>query len=286
MTTAAVPSTDRHRPIFVAQGVIATIAVVAALIGLAAGGSTQAVELAESFETLRTNPYRFAVSQEFTGTGARSAQQGFALDMKGAFDPESGLSKLVMKFGGIGFKSECTYVSDEDDLYIAVHKSRQADIGAKWLHTTSKSAMEGLNFTESLEKLQSDPEAFVGDLEDTGEEATVRGVKASRYSGEMDFGSLFEGSPFSTETTTFPDAIPFDLYLDEDGTPRRFVMTFKTGGSEAIGFVMTQEFYDIGKPLDIKRPAKDGVRDGAISEFTTACFPKPEAGDIPFPSGY
>ena len=134
-----------------------------------------------------------------------------------------------------------------------------------------------------------DPSAFVGlfagvfDVRAAGERE-LGGVPTTHYVGTIDLGKVLHG--FSDVVGEDADAatkaqlkeavkqfeslgidqkIPFEIWIDEEGLPRRQRITMDFGdllpGAEGASMDMTVDFSDFGKPVHIQVPDPSEVTD-------------------------
>jgi hypothetical protein len=135
----------------------------------------------------------------------------------------------------------------------------------------------------------TDPSAFVGlfagvfDVKASGEQ-DLKGVPTTRYVGTIDLKKVLEG--FSDVVGKDVDAatkkqlelaveqfealgigkkIPFEIWIDDEGFPRRQRITMDFGdlvpGAEEASMDMTVDFSEFGKPVDIEIPRRSEVTD-------------------------
>jgi len=135
----------------------------------------------------------------------------------------------------------------------------------------------------------TDPSAYIGlfagvfDVEAAGEQE-IDGVSTTHYVGSIDLKKVIEG--FSDvvgedvdeatkeqlemvvdqfESLGIDETIPFEIWIDGEGLPRRQRISMDFGklvpGSEEAGMEMTVDFSDFGKPVDIRIPRASEVTD-------------------------
>jgi hypothetical protein len=142
----------------------------------------------------------------------------------------------------------------------------------------------------------TDPSAYVGlfagvfDVKVSGEEE-LKGVPTTHYVGTIDLKKVVKG--FSEvvgkdadaatkkqlkeavkqfESLGIDDKIPFEIWIDAEGLPRRQRITMDFGklvpGAEDANMEMTVDFSDFGKPVDIEIPDPSDVTDmtGALGD--------------------
>lgn len=84
------------------------------------------------------------------------------------------------------------------------------------------------------------------DVEEVGS-ATIQGMKTTRYRGVLRAEQL---SPSAREGTV--EAVPFELWVDEDGLIRRLRLRYDRGSDVAI-----YHFSQFGRPAEIHIPRRD-----------------------------
>ncbi len=135
----------------------------------------------------------------------------------------------------------------------------------------------------------TDPSAYIGlfagvfDVKASGEQE-LDGVSTTHYVGTIDLAKVLEG--FSDVVGKDVDAatkdqlemavkqfsvlgidkkIPFEIWIGEDGLPRRQRITMDFGdlvpGTEEASMEMTVDFSDFGEPVDIEIPRRSEVTD-------------------------
>jgi hypothetical protein len=149
----------------------------------------------------------------------------------------------------------------------------------------------------------TDPSAFVGlfagvfDVKVSGEEE-LNGVPTTHYVGTIDLKKVLKG--FSDvvgkdadaatkkqlkaavkqfESLGIDEKIPFEIWIDAEGLPRRQRITMDFGklvpGAEEASMEMTVDFSDFGKPVDIQIPDPSDVTDmtGALGDAGSGSGP-------------
>jgi hypothetical protein len=135
----------------------------------------------------------------------------------------------------------------------------------------------------------TDPSAYIGlfagvfDVKASGEQQ-LDGISTTHYVGTIDLAKVLEG--FSDVVGEDVDAatkkqlemavkqfsvlgidkkIPFEIWIDEDGLPRRQRITMDFGdlvpGTEEASMEMTVDFSSFGEPVDIEIPRRSEVTD-------------------------
>ena len=252
--------------LLIAQSALATVVLIAAIVGLATGNGAP-LNVTSTFDALRTHSYRFAIEQQVTGPETTTSPVAdFGFSIRGAFDAESERSELVMTFNNPALKASCTYVGKGSDFYVRVHESRRAELGADWIHTDAKNVLQALTVARTFERLHESGDLYEGLVADGSEE--VRGVDTTRYRGKVRVADLFEGS---TAPSTQARQFPIEIFVDDDGLPRRTTIEFKPSETSDFGSKVIQDFYDFDR-VTVAKPTN--VREGDAKLATLACFEK------------
>jgi hypothetical protein len=135
----------------------------------------------------------------------------------------------------------------------------------------------------------TDPSAFVGlfagvfDVEAAGEQE-LAGVPTTRYVGTIDLKKVLKGftdvvgedadaavkaqlkeAVKQFESLGIDEKIPFEIWIDAEGLPRRQRITMDFGdllpGAEGASMEMTVDFSDFGEPVHIQLPDPSDVTD-------------------------
>ncbi len=115
----------------------------------------------------------------------------------------------------------------------------------------------------------------------------LRGAREVRYVGEERVGDSlvrhYQGtadldhaaraaSPYARGALTAAadgfvhDAVTFDVYLDEDGRPRRVRHEFALSGDSPVRVASTVETYDFGAPAEVALPADRDIYAGTVRQ--------------------
>ena len=135
----------------------------------------------------------------------------------------------------------------------------------------------------------TDPSAYIGlfagvfDVRDSGEQE-LQGVSTTHYVGSIDLKKVLGGfadvvgEDVDAETRKqlemvveqfeslgIDEKIPFEIWIDEEGLPRRQRISMDFGdlvpGDEEASMRMTVDFSDFGKPVEIEIPRPSEVTD-------------------------
>ena len=199
-----------------------------------------------------------------------------AMDM--AFDYKQKLMSMVTKSEG----QEFTMIAHENDLYMKI-PGLGGSMGAEgrdWIKMTDPSMAE--QFAQGQSGMfgaganaQSFLDGFLGagaTVEDLGRE-DVRGVPTNHYRGTVSAAEaatsgdtgLSDAEKSALEKSLGGEAdIPVEVWIDDDGLVRKMEMALSGttyGLSAGETTTMTMELFDVGKPIEIKVPAKEKVLD-------------------------
>lgn len=135
----------------------------------------------------------------------------------------------------------------------------------------------------------TDPSAYIGlfagvfDVKDSGEQE-LQGVSTTHYVGTIDLQKVLEGFTDVVgkdvdaatreqlqmvveqfESLGIEEKIPFEIWIDEEGLPRRQRISMDFGklvpGAEEASLEITVDYSDFGKPVDIEIPRPSEVTD-------------------------
>lgn len=100
----------------------------------------------------------------------------------------------------------------------------------------------------------------------------IRGVRCSRYSTTVDLTAAANGTTLNRggweKLIEEPQALPIDVWLDDQNRVMRILMTLRTKADEstsrkAATTKVTTEFYDFGTPVKVTIPPASDVADGS-----------------------
>ena len=251
------------------------------------GGSEQGVSVAQAATLARdagsANVYMEVVTTipdgEITLTG------------DGAFDMENNRGHLSFTAQGTGQAAQVSQqignmeaVYDKLVAYMKIPALAQMmPAGKQWIKVDFASLGEksGVDVAQLSQLGQNNPMEQldylrgVKDVEEVGTEE-VRGVETTHYTGVIDFEQLKNelpqnaaGSIDRLKELTGIDKAPIDVWLDEDGLPRRvnydFDIETPTGTSSPGGakIALTVEFFDFGTDVQVEIPPESEVFDPA-----------------------
>jgi hypothetical protein len=261
--------TSRGLPL--AAGLL-VVAVAATLLAVRAGDDESADVLVRAREEMESvGTFRFKMNQALPG--ARSASPFASVGMEGAVDVDGGLSRFVMTTTGSGLNLRCTMIASDKRLFINVDPSRRAEIGADWIRSDSPTLLAGATFQFRPDRLYRDASRIFTDLERTGTRE-IRGVRTTRYEGNVDFAAFLPNpGPSPLPTAGFDLDVPVEILVDARGLLHRMTVALKSPQRRSAGFEVTVDFFDYGKPVDIKTPPASAVKEATPQQTATACFP-------------
>jgi hypothetical protein len=257
------------------------IALLAAFVLVVVGGSALAERYVDPSAQLLTKTaaaaeqagsYRFVTTQRYSGEVPRGGAYAAGVQLSGFVDLDADVSRFetVINLGRIDAK--CAYMSIGDDLYVAVHPSRRNEFGASWLRTSGERSLAAANLQGLRpDQLNEHSVKFFAGLEPAGE-ATVRGVRTTRYRGEVDIAALAGGRTTPRAQIELGRTLPVSVYIDEDGLLRR--LTIEISSARRFGVTFTTDLFDYGRDARITRPAPGAVKAGNAQMFAVACYPK------------
>lgn len=230
----------------------------------------------------RAGAYRFVTSQRYAGDLPKGSAYSAGVLLQGGVDIDAGVTQFdtVVELGRI--EAKCSYLTIGDDLFVSVHPSRRKDLGASWLRVRAEGAIAVANL-QGLRPDQLDERTlrlFEG-LEPDGR-ATIRGVRTTRYRGEIDIAA-FASSPSAQRAVTkqVGRTLPIAVYIDDDDLLRR--LTIELGAGRRAGVTFTTDLFDYGDQIRVRRPPAGAVKMGDRNSFAVACYPKvfPRTSPVP-----
>lgn len=257
-----------------------------ALLLAACGGSASTVDPRDAVLDAMTAIYEAGtVHQEFEMSVAAGGQS-FAFTGEGDVDNEHQRASMTMDLGVMGGSMDM--IVDGGVVYMRAPMFQE--VGTDWI-SMDPSKMDPAAAAQfgGLGSGTMDPSAYVGlfagvvDVEAEGQEE-VGGVTTTRYAGTIDLGKVLENFagivgedvPPATEEQleTALDQIralgmdgdlPFEIWIDADGFPRRQRITMDFGamvpGEGEAAMEMTVEYSAFGQPVDIEVPKRSEVTD-------------------------
>jgi hypothetical protein len=224
--------------------------------------------------------------------------QAFDITASGAFDFVESRGSLAyrMKVPELGrVNMEMRLVGEKMFLRLPAALGGALSNGKRWIGVDVGMALEGeglgaLDFTR-----QQDPAELLRFLRAASDgvresgTATIRGVETTRYVGRLDLRKAIEVGfeQLGTDEAerkqarraierlleeTGSVAIPFEVFLDDEGLVRRVKETFElTAEGEHVSMEIAMDYFDFGVDVDVRVPPAAEVFD------VTGLIPSPAA---------
>lgn len=273
-------------------GLAALLAVVGSACTSGGGGMTLDLIAHAADRAAEVGTARFEMTMEMSGPGV---PEGTAVTGTGAYDNARQAAQFTMQMKGganasVGGDVSFDIVVAGTVLYMNFGSLADgAGFATPWV-SFDLSTMDGFSdlLGGSTSPMGTDPSqslAFLrgaGDVEELGRE-DVRGVSTTHYRARADLADALADLPDAQREVLEPqietlreagmDELPIEVWIDDDGLPRRMRMTmdFPDGGADVpAGTAMSIEieFFDFGEPVSITVPPADQVTD--ISELAGA----------------
>jgi hypothetical protein len=216
-----------------------------------------------------------------------AAGQSLSISGEADVDNENQRIDMTMDLGMLG--GEMQILMDGSGV-MYMRSPLFSDAGTEWVSMDpSKMDPAGAARFGGFGTGTTDPSAFVGlfagvfDVKASGEQE-LKGVPTTRYVGTIDLKKVLEG--FSEvagedvdaatrkqlefaveqfETLGIDERIPFEIWIDDEGLPRRQRISMDFGdlvpGAEEASMEVTVDFSDFGKPVRIEIPRPSEVTD-------------------------
>ena len=222
-----------------------------------------------------------AIEMSMSGGG-----ESFSFTGEADVDNEHQRIDMTMDMGMLG--GEMQIVMDGGVMYM--RSPVFEDVGTEWvsmdpskLDPAASSQLGGLGMGTT------DPSAYIGlfagvfDVKDSGQQE-LDGVTTTHYVGSIDLAKVLEGfadvvgkdvdaatekqlkaAVEQFEVLGIDEKIPFEIWIGEDGLPRRQLITMDFGdlvpGTEEARMEMAVDLSDFGEPVDIEVPPRSQVTD-------------------------
>jgi hypothetical protein len=215
-----------------------------------------------------------------------AAGERFSMSGEADVDNEHQRIDMTMDLGMLG--GEMQMVMDGGVVYM--RSPLFSDVGTEWI-SMDPAKMDPAAAAQfgGFGAGTTDPSAFLGlfagvfDVEAAGEQV-LRGVPTTHYVGTIDLREVLQG--FSKvvgkdvdaatrkqlevavdqfESLGIDERIPFEIWIDDEGLPRRQRITMDFGdvvpGPEQANMEMSVDYSDFGKPVDVEIPRPSEVTD-------------------------
>jgi hypothetical protein len=273
---------------------IASLAVSSVLLGACAKGpAPEPVNPRDAVLDAMAAVYEAGTLHEDLKMSMSATGQSLSISGEADLDNEHKRAHMTMDLGMLGGKMEI--LMDGGVMYM--RSPMFQDAGTDWV-SMDPSKMDPAAAAQfgGFGAGTTDPSALVGlfagvfDVKVSGE-VELRGVLTTHYVGTIDLKKVLKGfadvvskdiDPATKkqlkaavkqfESLGIDEKIPFEIWIDAEGLPRRQRITMDFGklvpGAEEASLDMTVDFSDFGKPVDIRIPDPSEVTDmtGALGD--------------------
>jgi hypothetical protein len=267
--------------------ILVSVAVSSVLLAACAKGSAPApVNPKDAVLDSMAAVYEAGTLHEDLKMSVSAAGESLSISGEADIDNEHERVDMTMDLGMLG--GEMEIVIDGGVMYM--RSPMFQDAGTEWV-SMDPSKMDPAAAAQfgGFGAGTTDPSAYVGlfagvfDVKVSGEEE-LKGVPTTHYVGTIDLKKVLKG--FSDvvgeradaatkkqlkaavkqfESLGIDDKIPFEIWIDAEGLPRRQRITMDFGklvpGADEASMEMTVDFSDFGKPVDIDIPPPSEVTD-------------------------
>lgn len=233
------------------------------------GGSSRSTVLSDWLTGAEeAGSYRFSLEQQVSGRGAPSGGRLFSLE--GEVDVPRNLTRTVTRFEVLGATSTCTSITEGTDaIYVSVHESKRAALGAAWLRGDTEAAIAGFSFPIRPDRFDDDPDRFITDIGPAGA-GQVDGTPTRTYAARLDLTALYPPTGGARPQAESSE-VPLTLHVDEAGLLRRMEVSLTRTERTSVG--LRVDFFDYGEPITLTAPDPAQVKPGRPDQIATACFP-------------
>jgi hypothetical protein len=267
--------------------ILAFVAVSSVLLAACAKGSAPApVNPKDAVLDSMAAVYEAGTLHEDLKMSVSAAGESLSISGEADIDNEHERVDMTMDLGMLGGEMEILM----DGGVVYMRSPMFQDAGTEWV-SMDPSKMDPAAAAQlgGFGAGTTDPSAYVGlfagvfDVKVSGEEE-LKGVPTTHYVGTIDLKKVLKG--FSDVVGEHADAatkeqlkaavkqfeslgidekIPFEIWIDAEGLPRRQRITMDFGklvpGADEASMEMTVDFSDFGKPVDIDSPPPSEVTD-------------------------
>ena len=266
---------------------IASLAVSSVLLGACAKGPAPTpVNPRDAVLNAMTAVYEAGTLHEELKMSMSAAGQSLAISGEADLDNEHKRAHMTMDLGMLGGEMEILI----DDGVMYMRSPMFQDAGTEWVKMDpSKMDPAAAAQFGGFGAGTTDPSAFVGlfagvfDVKASGEQE-LTGVPTTHYVGTIDLKRVLKGfadvvgkdvdaatkeqlktAVAQFESLGIQEKIPFEIWIDMEGLPRRQRITMDFGklvpGAEEASMEMTVDFSGFGKPVHIQIPDPSEVTD-------------------------
>jgi hypothetical protein len=237
-------------------------------------------------DAMRASYEASTMHQEFE-MSMSAGGQSFAFSGRGDVDNDHQLAAMSMDLGMLGGTMEM--IVDGPVLYLRSELFQQQGVHTEWVKMDASKMDPAVAAQFGGGAGMTDPSAYTGlfagivDVELVGEE-TIDGVETTRFRGTIDLGRVLDEFPSvlgedvnpartkalrealqQFEAMGIEGRIPFGIWLDADGLPRRQVITMDLGDMLGTGsgasMEITVDYSAYGEPIHVEIPDPSEVTD-------------------------
>lgn len=207
-----------------------------------------------------------AGSSRMTMTMAMSVSgQSLELTGEGVFDYDEQVGEMTMTIGGAGLPDEQSMETIIDGTYLYMKMPAALGGDGGWVRMDMTSVAGGANqFSQDPSQYLSFLRGASDEIEEVGTEE-IDGVTTTHYKAELSFDKILEQAPDEEAADVRAqlealggelDSIPSDVWIDEDGLPRRMQldMSIEAQGQTA-DMEITMDLFDYGVDVNVEPPA-------------------------------
>ena len=272
---------------------LAALALTAAACNEGTGADDPTIDPRDAVLEAMTSAYEIGTMHQEFRFEMSAGGQSFTFTGEGDVDNHRQNARMSMDMGVLGGSLDMVVV--DGIVYMRSPMFSEAGTGTEWVSMDpskmdpATAAQFGSGFGGT-----TDPSAYVGlfagvvDVREAGQE-TIDGVATTRYAGTIDIEEVLRRFPEvlgkdlepkqrralegaleqaleQFETLGVDGRIPFEIWIDAEGYPRREVISMDFSGllpnsTEEASMEMQVDFSAFGEPVDIEQPAKRDVTD-------------------------
>jgi hypothetical protein len=255
------------------------------LASCAEGGTTTTVSPRDAVLDAATAVYEAGTYHQALTMAIDAEGQSLSITAEADVDNEHKQADMTMDLGMMG--GEMQMVMDGGVIYM--RSPAFEDAPTPWISMDPAEMDPAVAAQFGGFGTTTDPSAYAGlfagvfDVKASGE-AETDGVATTRYAGSIDLQKVLEG--FSEivgedadaatkkqlraameqfEALGIDDTIPFEIWIDDEGFPRRQLITMDFGdlvpGTEEARMEMTVDYSAFGEPVEVQIPKASQVTD-------------------------
>lgn len=231
---------------------------------------------------------RFSMQIEMRSPDLPGGSATMTAEGEGRWDPPlvhvtMDMSSVMQGVPGAG-DATMEVILDDSVMYMRMAQLQpMLPEGKRWLSMDLEAVGEqaGLDLSQLMQAGTSDPsrslEVLRGVAEDEVEEVgteEVRGESTTHYRAAIDMDEAIQQMPEDVREDFralmveggFPDTLPVDVWIDGDGLPRRYVLSYEMtppGAGSPIQQTVTMEMFDYGAEVDVQPPPAEETVDAS-----------------------